>query len=278
MANEASGNRNYNQNGIYLPANGQNLSGGIYVRGNSTVALSVDANDNAVYTITQGSTTKKITVNTATTQTTMEDISSGTVTTYNGMPHGADGAGTILYVNGSITSLHGTVQADTPLTIGSSDDILLTNNLLYSNYTPGTGTPGTAGYVPPSAEGTDNLLGIVSWDGDVRISSSAPNNVEIHGSIMAMNGVFQVDSYDQGSPRGTATLLGGVISNNYGAFGTFNSSTGQQVSGFGRNFVYDQRMQQGHVPPYFPSLNTFIAFTNDITDKLVWQEGGKNGI
>jgi hypothetical protein len=28
---------------------------------------------------------------------------------------------------------------------------------------------------------------------------------------------------------------------------------------------------QGKAPPYYPSLSTFIAFTNDITDKLVWQ-------
>jgi hypothetical protein len=32
-------------------------------------------------------------------------------------------------------------------------------------------------------------------------------------------------------------------------------------------------MALGEAPPYFPTLNTFIAFTNDITDKLVWQEG-----
>ena len=27
-------------------------------------------------------------------------------------------------------------------------------------------------------------------------------------------------------------------------------------------------------PPYFPSMQKYIAFTNDITDKIVWQEGG----
>ena len=54
----------------------------------------------------------------------------------------------------------------------------------------------------------------------------------------------------------------------------FNGTTGDLVHGYGRNFVYDSRMQLGSAPPYFPSLNTFTAFTNELTDKLTWQEGG----
>ena len=34
---------------------------------------------------------------------------------------------------------------------------------------------------------------------------------------------------------------------------------------YGRNFVYDDRLEVGAAPPYFPTLNTFVAFTNDIT-------------
>jgi len=93
---------------------------------------------------------------------------------------------------------------------------------------------------------------------------------------LARNGKVQVDNYnDTGvGPRGTATLLGGVISDYYGAFGLFNGSTGQQISGYGRNFVYDSRLLVGNAPPYFPTLNTFIAFTNDLIDKITLQEGG----
>jgi hypothetical protein len=276
MSSEALGGKTFGSNGIYLPANGAALTGGIYVKGDSSVAMSVDGSGNAVYSITQGVTNKVVTVNKTTSQTSV--LSGGVTTTYSGTPDGTDHAGTLLYVEGSITSLQGTVQSHTQLTVGSSNDIIITNNVRYADYTAASGTPGTTGYVPPSADGKDNLLGLVSWQGDVRVGSAAPNNVEIHGTIMAMNGIFQVDNYDTGASRGTATLLGGVISNNYGAFGTFNSSTGVQVSGYGRNFIYDQRMGQGSVPPYFPSLNTFIAFTNDITDKMVWQEGGKNGV
>ena len=67
--------------------------------------------------------------------------------------------------------------------------------------------------------------------------------------------------------------MGMGISNYYGAFGTFNSSTGAAVSGYGRNFVYDERMEDHEAPPYFPSLNTFTSFTNDVADKVAVPRG-----
>jgi hypothetical protein len=276
MVSQVKGNNNYANNGIYLPTQGSSLTGGIYVKGDSTVALSVNGQNKAVYTITQGSATRVITVDHVGEQTTVTDPSTGSSTTYTGKPDGADDVGTLIFVDGNITSLAGTVQPDTELTVASHSDIVITNNVRYTNYTAATGTPGQSGYVPPSADGYTNLLGLVSWGGDVRVGTAAPNNVQIHGTIMAENGIFAVDNYDDSGvgPRGTATLLGGAITDDYGAFGQFNGSTGAQTSGYGRNFIYDGRMQAGKAPPYFPSLDTFIAFTNDITDKLVWQEGG----
>lgn len=270
---QGSGGGSFSSSGIYVPAQGSDLSGGIYVNGDSTVNITVDASNNAVYTITQGSTTKKITVNQSAGSTTVENLSTGAVSNYNGLPDGIDNAGTLIYVNGNITGLQGTVQADTQVTVASSDDMVISNHVQYSSYTPAVGTPGTVGYVPPNADGATNMLGLVSWGGDVRVGTSAPNNVNVHGTVLAENGIFAVDSYNNYVVRGTATLLGGAITNNYGAFGLFNGSTGQQVSGYGRNFVYDSRMQNGQAPPYFPTLDTFIAFTNDIADKIVWQEG-----
>ena len=271
MENQAKGGQTFSSDGIYVPNNGSSLTGGIYVRGDGTVNMSIDGGNNAVYTVTQGGTTMTITVN-KTNNTTM--VVGSTTNTYNGIPDGIDDVGTLIYATGSITSIAGTVQEDTQMTVASAGDLSITNNITYQDFTPGVGTPGTIGYVPPTADGTTNLLGLVSWGGNVRISTSAPNNVNVHSTILARQGVFQVDNYSSGSPRGTATLLGGIISDDYGAFGTFNGSTGQQVSGYGRNFVYDARMDVGTAPPYFPSLNTFIAFTNGITDKIVWQEGG----
>ena len=274
MVDQAQGGQSLSGTGIFVPSSGSALTGGIYVNGDSTVNLSVDADNNAVYTIVQGADTKIVTVDKTNNQTTVNIPSVGT-TTYNGIPNGVDDVGTIIYVEGSVTSLSGTVQEGTQMTLATSSDVVITNHLRYASYTPAVGTPGIPGYVPPHAQGADNLLGIVSWNGNVRIGTTAPNDVDVHGTILASSGIFQVDNYnDYGpGPRGTATLLGGVITNNYGAFGLFNGTTGQQLTGYGRNFVYDERMRMGSAPPYFPSLNTFIAFTNDIMDKIVWVEG-----
>lgn len=274
MADQAKGGKNINKNGIYIPANGNTLSGGIYVRGNGVVTLSVQ-NSKPVYTITQGSSTKTITLDRVQNQTTVLNLDTGVDQTYQGLPDGQDDVGTLIFVQGSITSLSGTTQSDEQATIASSNDIVISNNLRYETYTPASGTPGTQGYVPPSAVGATNLLGLVSWGGDVRIGTSAPDNVDVHATILAKQGVYEVDNYDNigMGPRGTSTLLGGVVSDRYGAFGQFNGATGQQISGYGRNFVYDDRMLMGASPPYFPTLNTFIAFTNDLTDKIIWQEG-----
>jgi hypothetical protein len=277
MIDQATNATAITTNGIHVPNNGAQVTGGIYVRGNGTINMSVDNNNNAVYSITQGAESKVITVDRVVQQTTVQDVGSATTTTYAGLPNGMENVGTLIYFEGGVTSLQGTVQSDTQMTIASSQDIVMTNHVRYTNYTPAAGTPGTVGYTPPNAGGTTNLLGLVSWDGNIRISTSAPDNMDIHGTLLARNGIFQVDSYNDTAvgPRGTATLLGGVISNNYGAFGLFNGATGEQVAGYGRNFVYDERMKTGSAPPYFPSLNTFIAFTNDIADKMVWQ-GGEN--
>jgi len=273
MIDQAKGTETSTSNGIFVPNNGTALTGGIYVKGTANVTLTVNGSDNAVYTVTEGGTTKIITVSSDCSQTSVQTVGGGT-SSYAGCPDGTDNVGTIIYVDGGIASLGGTVQRNTELTVASADDIVIQNNLVYSEYTPAVNSPGSASYVPPNADGATNLLGIVSWAGDVRVGTSSPNNVDIHGSILARDGVFQVDNYNSGSPRGTATLLGGVISDYYGAFGLFNGSTGSQVSGYGRNFVYDSRMSTGKAPPYFPTLNTFIVFTNDVTDKVAWQEGG----
>jgi hypothetical protein len=80
-------------------------------------------------------------------------------------------------------------------------------------------------------------------------------------------GVVQVDNYGSGSPRGTATILGGVISSYYGAFGTFNSYG--HVSGYSRNFVYDQRLNGGIAPPFFPTTTIFMPATSNV-NPIAW--------
>lgn len=254
-------------NGIYVPNNGISVTGGIYVRGNqgqssdnAIISMSTDVNGNAVYAVSQGSTTKTITVDYGNSQTKVQ--SGVTTTTYQGIPDGIGNEGVILYVNDNIGSLSGTVQKDSSVTVSSERDIVLTNNIVYEK---DPRVPGNENY--------KNLLGILSWGGNVKIGTAAPNNVVINGVVMAPTGIFTVDNYNSGSPRGTATLLGGAITQFYGAFGTFSGAT--PVSGYGRNFVYDSRMLQGITPPYFPYIGAFtLSDDGGLDNKLAWQDTG----
>lgn len=260
LKNEALGTLSEpGSNGIYVPNNGTSLTGGIYVRGVSALVMSVNGNSNPVYTITQGSTTKVVTVDYTNNQT--QVVTGSTTETYQGLPDGESNEGTLIYAKDNINSFSGTVQKDTSITVSSERDIVIANNVQYQEFTPS----------PLSASGYNNLLGILSWGGNVRIGTSAPNNVNIHGVVMAPHGVFTVDNYYSGSARGTATLLGGAITDFYGPFGTFSGSA--PVSGYGRNFVYDARMLQGAAPPYFPYMTNFTSFDDGgLDNKLVWQD------
>lgn len=249
------------QNGIYIPNDGAALTGGIYIRGNSTVNMGVDGDNNPLYTVTQGSTTKLVTIDYANNQTKVQTGSQ--LDTYQGIPDGESNEGSLIYAKDDITSFSGTVQKDSAITVSSERNITITNHVKYQEYNSS----------PFNAEGYSNLLGILSWGGNVKIGTSAPDNIEIHGVVMAPHGVFTVDNYNSGSPRGTATLLGGAITDFYGPFGTFSGT--RQRSGYGRNFVYDARMLNGMAPPYFPYLSNFTSFDDGgLDNKLAWQDKG----
>ena len=253
-------------NGIYVPNNGTAVTGGIYVRGNqgqssddAVISLSTDVNGNAVYSITRNTSTTVVTVDYANNQT---KVQAGATNTYQGIPDGTGNDGVILYVNDNIKSISGTVQKDSRVTVSSERDIVITNNIMYEK------DPRISGN-----ENYANLMGILSWGGNVRIGASAPNNVEINGVVMAPTGVFTVDNYNSGPARGVATLLGGSITQFYGAFGTFSGDTPR--TGYGRNFIYDSRMLQGIAPPYFPYIGSFTSSDDGGLDtKLTWQDKG----
>ena len=181
-------------NGVYVPNNGTAVTGGIYVRGNQgqssddcDIALAKDSNDNPTYTITRLTNTTVVTVDYINSQTKVK--SGSTTDTYQGIPDGIGNEGVILYVNDNIKSLSGTVQKDSAVTVSSERDVVITNNIVYEK---DPRLPGNENYA--------NLLGILSWGGNVRIGASAPNDVTINAVVMASTGIFSVDNYNSGSP------------------------------------------------------------------------------
>jgi hypothetical protein len=244
--------------GIYIPNDGASLTGGIYVQGSvSDLSLYVDAGGNQCYQIVHSNgTTANVVVDQLNNRTTVNSI------TYQGTPNGA------LYVAGDINSLGGparsgdesppAIQSETALSVFSEGDVVITRDIVYETD-------------PLTVADSKNVLGIFTPGGDVRIGASAPDDISIHATLMTSdaNGVVQVDGYSSGSPRGTATVLGGVISSYYGAFGTFGS--GGIRTGYARNFVYDQRLGGGLAPPFFPTTPFFDPATVQNVNETNWQ-------
>jgi hypothetical protein len=243
--------------GVHLGADADSaMTGGIYVKGDASIALSTSGSTTAVYRITQAGTTCTVAANFSTNQTTKQ-CGAGVTTTYSGVPNG------MIFVDGAIDGLSGTVQRDTQATIAATGNVNVTGNVTYEQHTA---------CASPSAEGRTNLLGLMSWEGDVRIATSAPNDVKVHATVMTPYGEFKVENHSSGSPRGTATILGGVIENTYGAFGTFNATTGAAISGYGRNFVYDVRMSQGMAPPFFPTTGPISSTPAGLASRPNWRQ------
>ena len=249
-------------NGVYVINSSGATAGGIYIQGDaSQVKMWADTTANKqYYQITQGATVKTINVDPTTGKT---NIWNGAITTgapaasYNGAPNGA------MYVNGQILDLRGpdrsgstvlpAVAENNKLLITSSGDIVIQRDVTLDNY-----------------NNKDNVLGLFSQGGSVRIGSSAPNDCNLDAFIMApdaTNGQFAVDGYNSGSPRGTFHLRGGMVSQYYGGFFTFNGS-GVLGTGYARDFHYDRR---GLIPPFYPSTTRFNADVPS-AHTLAWRE------
>lgn len=248
--------------GVYVPA-----SGGIYVKGDSTVAMSV-VSGNQVFTIGQGSTSTKVTVN-LTNNTRSVQVGSGAITTI-------AGAGTgVLYSNGNITSLAGTIGdnklSSSPVSItarnaytiaadtNAGKNITVTGNIVYQS------APNPALPINDIVNLTPGTLGLIARN--VTMSTSCPTNLEIDAQILAgssstTNGSFSAASYDTRAV-GTLKIVGGIIQKARGPVGTFNGSTGAIVSGFAKNYWYDPRLAD-YPPPYFP--------TTGLYDRLSWRK------
>ena len=128
-------------------------------------------------------------------------------------------------------------------------------------------------YTNPLVDSTSSdLLGLVS-EGDVILDQNAHSytgsqDVDIHATIMALNTSFYVENYSSGGAKGTINLLGGITQQNRGAVGTFNSSSGAIVSGYSKNYQYDNRLK-AQIPPSFPRESIFsIVYWKEEINKI----------
>jgi len=242
--------------GVYAVHSGSTLNGGIYVQGNvDRMTTSIDAYGRQIYALKQGGTTTTIRVDKSANSTRVTVGASSQ--DYTGVPLG------VAYVKGMVSDLRGpdrvsgspppAIAQDTQLLLAATGDVVIQRDLTYEGY--------------PNSQ---NVFGIYSSGGSVRIGGSAPDDMNLDAFVMATGGTgsFTVDSYGSGSSRGIFNLRGGMVESYYGAFGTFNSTTGQQSTGYGRNFMYDRR---GLIPPYYPVTSRFTANVPSART-LAWRE------
>lgn len=242
-------------NGIYVPNLLGLTNGGIYVQGTLTSCVaSVDAFGRQVYVLKQGAATRTITLDKSLNLTMVND--GATTANYIGMPRG------IMYTVGSISDIGGPARVGstippaiangTELLVTATGDIVLQRDMTYKDYFDG-----------------NSVLGLFSSAGSIRVGSSAPNDVELNGFVMAAasNGCMTVDNYSSGSPRGTFHLNGGIVATYYGAFGTFDSNN-KITHGYARDFHFDNR---GLVPPYFPTSSQVVSNVPKART-VVWKE------
>jgi len=149
-----------------------------------------------------------------------------------------------LFVNSGTLTLSGTLNGR--LTAGASSNVLIPNNIIYADTKPGS----------------LNMMGIIS-ERNVMISSNAPQNLEIDGSVMALGTSFMLQNWSVGPPKGTLTVYGGIIQSQRGPVGTFNGRTGQKASGYSKNYSYDSRLLT-NPPPFMPTTGDYIT--------LSWEE------
>jgi cytoskeletal protein CcmA (bactofilin family) len=132
---------------------------------------------------------------------------------------------------------------DGKLTIGSSTEVYVTDNIHYENRTVAT---------------TDDVLGLVS-NVDVIIADNAANSTgcEVDGSVFARSGKFTAENYNTGSPRGQLKLLGSIVQNSRGAVGTFQNGQNTLKTGFSKHYRYDERLADPTFrPPFYPGFYT----------------------
>jgi hypothetical protein len=148
--------------------------------------------------------------------------------------------------NGAITStgvvsVKGTL--DGKLTIGSSTNIYITDNIVYENR---------------NYNASDDVLGLVANTSVVVADNTAnSSNCEIDGSVFARNQSFNAENYNTGSPRGALRLVGSIVQKERGAVGTFQTGQTTLKTGFSKRYRYDDRLSDpAFRPPFYPGYYT----------------------
>lgn len=133
------------------------------------------------------------------------------------------------------------------LTVAAENDIIVKNNLQRT----GTGLIGLIAnnfirVYHPMTGGTPTTSSCNSASN----GSGSVSNIRIDAAMLAIQHSFIVDHYNCGNTLGTLTVNGAISQKFRGPVGTFNSSTGTSVTGYVKDYNYDDRLRY-LAPPNF---------------------------
>jgi Tfp pilus assembly protein PilX len=252
--------------GVFLPYSVQNGTptfngGGIYIEGNAGVVLSTGTGAGGslqqIYTITQGGVITVVKVDKGNNQTIM--TSGGNTQTISGIPNMIDpvtndpSPATMVYDNGSITSLSGpgqglpAIQDGSAVTITAANNVAITGDIRYKT-PPVTLTADPVTGMPADSLITGNdkgqALGIFTATGDIQLNNKQSNgNLEIDASLATISDNGTGGLTNVGNAINTLTIVGGRIQNQI-----------KNINATSRNVFFDKRFSQnGFAPPWFPS-------------------------
>jgi hypothetical protein len=149
----------------------------------------------------------------------------------------------LLFADGRLL-IEGTMAEGSKLTLNGANDVIITNDLKYAS----------------GAVGADTILGLVSWNGNILVSKSiAPppgqsiKNLTIHGVLMAVNGAFGAEGYENFATNYPGGYVGTIY--HTGAFirkWNLPTLSNDGARGWGLQTTYDTYLAQSKAPPYFP--------------------------
>lgn len=297
----------YVPDGIYVVNDGTSITGGFYIKGNlSELTMDGSARDGTQrYTFRQGSSTVTVVVDFIANTTSVTRTVSGVPSTeiFTGVPNGQAPLGTggatgQIYVDGEIGNFKGpgrsgsigsnppdhpvpaeilpALALETEISVAASGRIDLTSDLVYECDPTVIKDPAYLAQNPRCDLGDTPLptvLGVLSLNDNIRITTSTPDNLYLWGSYLAgHNGDgLTVQNYSGRRAQGTLRLFGGVIQSQDQLRGRVYSN-GNLSNGYLETFDYDLRFANGAVaPPNFPTVRTFDV-QNVIPVKLAFRE------
>jgi hypothetical protein len=233
---------------------GDGAGGGFYINGNASIVLSATKGGNGTnnptqtYTITQGGTTTTIIVDNVAGTTTV--TSGGTTLNMLGVPQQLDPntsqpvvqndpSGlpvnpTMLYVNGQVTGLNGTVQNNVGITVAASNNVSITGDLTYLQ---------SPVAIPADTLNTSTNAGVLGifTTGNINLYPNASGDLTVNASLAAI-GSGTSGFGTPGKSIDTWTIVGGRAEDQAHSV---SISTG--------NTYYDRRFANNFGPPWFPT-------------------------